>query len=310
MRILITEPEDFSPRAVEVLSEAGQVDLRATDDVAAALRDYDVVWFRLGHRFDAATIAQAERCKILASPVTGLDKIDLDACAAKGIRVVSLRGEVEFLKKVRATAELTMGLALSLLRRIPQAALHVREGGWDRDLFRGTELYEKTAGIIGMGRLGTIVADYCHAFGMNVVGYDVRKDWPSGVATRLDSIEAVMARSDLVSVHVKYDESTHHLITADHIAAMQPHAVLVNTSRGGVIDDEALATALFASRIAGAALDVLDGEPDVAGSPLLAYAREHDNLLIVPHIGGNTSESFEKTEVFIARRVVEALSES
>ncbi|MBX7167450.1 MAG: hypothetical protein K1X74_14060 [Pirellulales bacterium] len=309
VRILIAEPDDFSPKAVEILRQVGDVELRHCHhgELADALRDYDIFWFRLAHRIDRALLSGQLRCRMLVTPVTGLDHIDLQACQQRGLRVVSLRGEFEFLKRVRATAELTLGLALALLRHIPQAAASVNEGLWNRDLFRGRELFGKTAGIVGMGRLGTIVAGYFRAFGMEVLGYDPRPDFPSDLAVRTSTIDELLERSDIVSIHVKYDDSTRHLIGRRQLEIMRPGAVLINTSRGGVIDDRALIEVLASGHLAGAALDVLDGEPDInAQHPVVRYAREHDNLLVVPHIGGNTEESFEKTEVFLALRVLQA----
>jgi D-3-phosphoglycerate dehydrogenase len=310
-RVLIAEPLDFSPAAVRMLGTAAEVTLRETDReaLAEAFRQFDVVWFRLAHRIDRALLTGPLRCRILATPVTGLDHIDLAACAERGIQVVSLRGETEFLEQVRATAELTLALTLALLRRIPSACEHARGGGWNRDRFRGRELFGHTAGIVGMGRLGRIVAGYFRAFGMDVVGYDPRPDFPRDAARRASSLGELLGQADVVSLHVAYDPSTRHLIGAGELAAMKPGALLVNTSRGGVIDEQALAQALESGTLGGAALDVLDGEPNITGEhPLVRLSQTRDNLLIVPHIGGNTVESFEKTEVFLAGRVLEALA--
>jgi D-3-phosphoglycerate dehydrogenase len=311
-RILIAEPDGFSEQAREILSQAGTVEMHTCrrEDLGAAFSHYDALWIRLAHRIPAELMPMRPRCRVLACPVTGLDHIDLDACRRRGIRVVSLRGETEFLKSVRATAELTVALTLALLRHVPAAAESVRTGIWNRDLFRGHELFERTAGIVGLGRLGTIVAGYFRALGMTVLGHDPRPDFPHTAARRVAVLDELLQRSDVVSLHVSYDESTRHLIGAGQFARMRPGAVLVNTSRGGVLDERALLAALEQGRLAGAALDVLDGEPDInARHPLVAYAREHSNLLIVPHIGGNSFQSFEKTEQFVARRVVEALAD-
>jgi len=309
-RILIAEPLDFSPAAVRILQRVADVTLEPTDraGLADALGLYDVVWIRLAHRIDRELLAGPLRCRILALPVTGLDHIDLDACAQRGIRVVSLRGETSFLEKVRGTAELTVALTLALLRHIPAAAEHARAGGWNRDLFRGRELFGRTAGLVGVGRLGRIVAAYFRAFGMHVIGYDPRADFPHDAARRVDTLEALMRQSDVVSLHVNYEPATRHLIGRRELAALQPHAVLINTSRGGIVDELALAEAIESGAIGGAALDVLDGEPETAEHPLVKLSRRTDRVLIVPHVGGNTAESFEKTEVFLAGRVVEALA--
>ncbi len=309
--IIIAEPERFSEQAVSRLREVGEVILRTVDrdGLRRAFQEFDVVWFRLAHRIDATMLGDKPRCRILATPVTGLDHIDLEACAARGIRVVSLKGETEFLREVRATAELTVGLMLALMRKIPQASRSVQDGVWDRDLFQGHELYSKTAGIIGVGRLGSIVAGYLRAFGMHVVGYDPRPDFPSDACARAQTLGEVLEQADVVSLHVSYGPATRHLIGATELAVMKPEAVLINTSRGGVVDEVALLSALESGRLAGAALDVLDGEPDIDGKhPVAAASRRLDNLLVVPHLGGNTVESFEKTERFLAERVVEALT--
>lgn len=309
-RILIAEPLDFSAEAVRLLQAAAEVTLQPTDraGLSAALADYDVVWFRLAHRIDRELLAGPLRCRILAVPVTGLDHIDLEACAERGIRVVSLRGETTFLEQVRGTAELTIALALALLRRIPAAAEHARAGGWNRDAFRGRELYGHTAGLVGVGRLGRIVAGYFRAFGMEVLGFDPRPDFPHDAARRVDSLGELMRQSDVVSVHVTYESATRHLIGRQELAAMRPSAILVNTSRGGIVDEPALVEAIETGAMAGAALDVLDGEPHTADNPLVRLSRRTDRVLIVPHVGGNTLESFKKTECFLAARVLDALA--
>jgi D-3-phosphoglycerate dehydrogenase / 2-oxoglutarate reductase len=310
-RVLIAEPDGFSSRAVETLRRAADVDLERASraDLERAFQEYDVVWLRLAHRIDAELLGTAPRTKILATPVTGLDHIDLDACKARGVRVVSLKGEVEFLRHVRATAELTVALALALLRKLPAASRSVSDGRWDRDLFRGTELFERTAGIVGVGRLGAIVGGYFKAFGMQVIGYDPRPDRAPEITAWAESLAELLERADVVSLHVCYDATTRHLIDETALRAMKPTAIIINTSRGGVVDDRALLRALEERWIAGAALDVIEGEPNIGhGHPLVAYARRSTNLIITPHIGGNTEESFAKTELFLAERVVESLS--
>lgn len=309
-RVLIAEPDRFSPRAVEILRQAAEVELREVsgNDLRDAFSRHDAIWIRLGRLVDASTLGPQPRCRILVAGVTGLDHIDLAACAERGVRVLSLKGETEFLRDVRATAELAVGLVLALIRRIPAAAAHVRAGGWDRGLFRGHELFGKTAGIVGMGRLGTQVAHVLAAFGMRVLGYDPRPDFPEGLGERCGTLEELLARSDVVSLHVPYGPQTRRLIGRSELQAMKSTAVLVNTSRGGVIDEAALLEALSSGRLGGAALDVLEGEPAIdATHPVIRALASHDNLLVVPHLGGCTAESLDKTEVFLAERLVAAL---
>jgi len=309
-RVRVAEPEGFSRAALARLREVADVALAPCSraEIPRLFSEVDVFWFRLAHRLDDALLPLDPRCRIVATPVTGLDHIDLAACAKRGIRVVSLKGETEFLRDVRATAELTLGLALALLRSIPAAAADVRAGRWERSAFRGRELFGKTAGIVGVGRLGSIVARYFAALGMRVIGCDPRSDFPEHVE-RVDSLPALFSQSDVVSIHASYDASTRHLIDASVLASAKAGLVLLNTARSGLVDEAALLRALASGRIAGAALDVLSGEPDVSGAhPLVAYARAHANLLIVPHLGGNTLESFDKTERFVAERVVALLA--
>lgn len=309
-RIRIAEPDRFSSSARRILEEVGEVVCEPCprSRVREVFGRCDVFWFRLAYRIDASMLPDSPRCRILATPVTGLDHIDRDACRERGIEVVSLQGEVEFLRGVRATAELTAALTLALLRHLPEASRAAARGVWNRDLFAGRELFGKTAGLVGVGRLGSLVAGYFRAFGMDVMGYDVRSDFPHGLARRVDSLERMLPQCDVVSLHVPYGPESRGLIGRAEIATMKPDAVLVNTSRGGVLDEAALLEALEQGRLGGAALDVVKGEPDVRAShPVLRYARRHPNLIVVPHIGGCTSESFEKTEVFLARKVVALL---
>jgi D-3-phosphoglycerate dehydrogenase len=312
IKILVAEPDDFNKEVIEMLRSYGETDVKEIkpQELKDAFDSYDVIWFRLGHKIDAHTIGWNPRCKILATPVTGLDHIDEKLCREIGIQIVSLRGEKDFLKDVRATAELTVALTLALMRNLIPAAESVKKGEWNRDAFRGNELYGKTAGIIGMGRLGKITARYFAAFGMNIIGYDVNDESGMEVNEKASSIEELIKKSDVVSVHVNYDESTENLVGEKELSCFKQGAVLVNTSRGGVIDEVALLKALKSGRLKGAALDVIKDEHSVQkNNLLLKYARENKNLLIVPHIGGNTYESFEKTEKFIAGKLVSKIME-
>ena len=309
-RILIAETKEFSLKAIFILRQIGEpalIDIQK-DGLKKALSEYDVFWFRLGFRIEGGDLPENPRCRFIVCPVTGLDHIDIDACAAKGIQVLSMRGESEFLKSVRATAELTIGLALALLRKIPQAADHVRAGGWERDLFKGRELLGKTVGIAGMGRLGKITAQYFRIFGCRVLGFDPLPFEEEDVIS-CESLEHLVAQSDLVSIHVNYLPENRQLFNDALFSKFKKGSVLINTARGALVDSLALLRNLQNGHLAGAALDVIENEHAHHDSPLIAYARQHNNLIITPHIGGNTLESFEKTEVFLAEKLKAALSE-
>src|SRR5690606_12709090 len=185
----------------------------------------------------------------------------------------------------------------------------VLQGKWNRDKFRGNEIYDKKVGVIGMGRLGKIVSEYFKAFGAQVTGYDISGDFPENIE-RSESLEELITFSDIVTLHVNYTEATENLIGENEFNFFKRDAVLVNTSRGGVIDESALLTALESGKLKGAAIDVLREELNFSESnPLAEYARKNSNLIITPHLGGNTYESFEKTEILLAKKLVSRLKE-
>ncbi len=311
MKVVVAEGGGFNPEALALLRRHADVHVAASADrrdLLAAVGDADVLWVRLRHRVDAEVMEAAPRLTVIVSPTTGLNHIDLAEAARRGIRVLSLRGETDFLNDVRATAEHTLALMLALLRHVPAAVAHVRDGGWDRDRFKGRELHGKTVGVVGCGRLGRIVARYLAAFDVRVLGTDpaLRGD-DAGPHVTLTSLEELLARADIVTLHVNLDERTRGFFGRPQFAAMKRGAWFVNTARGELVDEQALLDALRSGRLAGAALDTLADErpAGMAEHPLVAYARTHDNVLITPHIGGCTAESMEKTELFLATRLCE-----
>lgn len=308
LHTLVAETLNFSPEAIQGLKALGNVTLKNIEksELTEALATYDVFWFRLKFRIEEKDFPTDTKTRFILCPVTGLDHIDLEACERRGVQVLALKGEVDFLKQVRATAEHTLGLTLSLLRKVPQAVSSVNNNVWDRDLFKGQEIYGKKVGILGVGRLGTITAGFFKAFGAEVYGYDI-KDFDSSICNKVDSIEELFSRVDILSVHVAYNENTHHLVTAELLNKMKPSAMLINTARGGVINSDALVTSLQNKTIAGAALDVIEDEYNTSNNKLIAYAKQNDNLIITPHIGGNTYESFTKTELFLLNKLKTAL---
>jgi D-3-phosphoglycerate dehydrogenase len=306
-RLLIAESHGLSSKALADLHEWADVSITEleTTGIRQALLENDIVWIRLSHRVTAGDLAGNVRCRLIACPATGLDHIDVQRCVEARIAVAGLKGESDFLRDVRATAELTIGLLLALVRRIPEAVDSVKQGYWDRNRFSGTELYGKRVGVVGVGRLGTIVAGYFRAFGMKVHGYDPNVTFDPSVALRCESLDELFRMCDIVSLHVSYDRSTHHLVDDRLLANCKPGLILLNTSRGGVVDSGALLEMLKSGRVAGVGLDVLEGEPEFldGGRALIAHAAVNANVLVTPHLGGNTRESCEKTEQFLARKV-------
>jgi len=314
-RLLVAESRHFAAEARALLEPHWELALEDVPPGAlpAALGDAEVLWVRLRHRIDAAVLDAGPALRCIVSPTTGLNHIDLDAAAARGVTVLSLRGEVEFLKDVRATAEHTIGLLLAMLRHVPEAVEHARHGGWNRDLFRGREIYGRTVGLVGYGRLGRIVARYLAAFGARVLVTDPAVQ-PSDVEPPavLVSLEELLGRADIVSLHVSYDPAAHGWFGAPHFGRMRPGSWFVNTARGEVVDETALLDALRSGRLAGAAVDVASGEAfDGMGEhPLVRFASTDRRLLLTPHIGGNTAESLEKAETFMAGKLVRVAREA
>jgi D-3-phosphoglycerate dehydrogenase len=306
-RIVVAEREGFPRAAVELLEQAGTVMILEDLDRAGleqAVGEADVLWVRLRHAIDGALLDRAPRLKAVVTPTTGLNHIDTRELARRGIELLSLRGEVELLRDIRATAEHTLGLMLALLRNVPAAVADVREGHWRRDRFQGTELYGKTIGIVGYGRLGRIVSRYLKTFDARVVATDPKLRQGDGIVEAVTLAE-LLAESDIVSLHVDLREDTRGFFTAACFESMKPGSFFINTARGELIDEPALIRALASGGIRGAALDVVCHEDasGMPGHPLIEYARTHANLLITPHLGGCTAESKEKTELYLAGKL-------
>ena len=306
-RILNLEPENYSAEALAILQLLGRVDGGPLTrlELLARLHEYEILIVRLAHQVDREIIDRAERLKAIVTATTGLDHIDVACAEAKNIKVLSLRGETAFLRGIPATAEHTWALLLALVRRIPSAFQSVLVGEWERDRFKGHDLAEKTLGILGLGRIGEMVARFGQAFNMRVIAYDpYRRDWLPGVE-RAHDMKTLLRQSQVLCVHVPLNEETTNLLGVSELAQLPPGALLVNTARGQVIEEAALLAALEQGHLAGAALDVL-GDERAAGpnrSPLVQYAFTHDNLLITPHIAGATFESMAATEIFMAHKL-------
>lgn len=312
LRILNVEPQGYAEGARQKLLALGTlVEKTMTQtELCEALPGFDVLIVRLNHQIDRQTIRAGKRLKAIVSATTGLDHIDVDYARRCGIHVVSLKGEVEFLKTISATAEHTWALLLCLMRRLLPAAASVTRGEWDRDAYRGRELSAKKLGIVGLGRLGEKVARYGLAFEMQVGAYDTGGNGRMPDVWTAESLETLLSWSNVVSLHVPLNETTRGMIGQRELGLMTPGAVLINTSRGAIIDEAALIEALRRGQLGGAALDVMTNERHDArraASPLLAYARENDNLIISPHIGGATYESMARTEAFIIDKLTGVL---
>ena len=279
---------------LEPLRRVGEVVVAPPDPLILRhqLSEFDVYLASLHVRVDAAQIDAAKRLKAIATPSTGLDHIDLAAAARRDIAVLSLKDDKDFLNSLTATAELAWALLLSVVRRLPWAVQAAHRGDWARDRFRGHQLSGKTLGVVGYGRLGRMVAEFGKAFRMRVIATDVGAVSPAP-GVELMPLERLLPQGDVVSIHVHLTESTRGMIGRDQLAAIKRGSVLINTSRGAIVDEAALLDALNTGHLLGAGVDVIEGEwrPDVASHPLIQHAASHQNLVISPHIGGVTYES-------------------
>lgn len=311
MKIVNLESSGYSPAAAEKLSSAGELcllDLSTRSQVLKAVKDADVVITRLRFRLDEMILSSAEKLKVVATPTTGTDHVDTEYLEKRGIHFISLKGERKFLDSVFATAEHTVGMILSLIRNTHGAHRNVSGGKlWDRDSFRGYELFGKRAGILGLGRLGTRVAHYLNSFGMEVVASDIAPVSNPDSVTMVD-LETLLETSDILTVHIDLREENRGFMNSEKFRRMKKGSFFINTSRGDVVDESALLKSLENGRIRGAALDVLQGEVNktVTSSPIIEACEKH-NILLTPHIGGATFESMEKTEIFIADKIREFL---
>jgi D-3-phosphoglycerate dehydrogenase len=306
--LLIAESHDFSSQALKILNATFEVQVADCDrnDLLRRVKDVDVLWVRLRNMIDAEIMDAAPKLRAIVTNTTGLTHVDMDQAEQRGIQIISLRGEVDFLKDVRATAEHTIALTLSLLRKLPAAHKHVIDGGWDRYQFKGQELYGKTIGIIGYGRLGRITAQYFRAFGANLLVTDSKRH------SAIDGIEFVdknrlLDRADLISLHTNYVPANHNMISSAEFNLMRSGTTFINTARGELVDEQALLAALESGHLGGAAIDVLANEHcrTQEAQALIDYARRHDNLILSPHVGGYTHESLDKTELFLTHKLVQ-----
>ncbi|PIR70153.1 MAG: hypothetical protein COU46_03025 [Candidatus Niyogibacteria bacterium CG10_big_fil_rev_8_21_14_0_10_42_19] len=312
MNILITEPKDYSLKALSIYKKTGKVfffpELKGGQR-DSVLNSSEVLVVRLVHKINNEWFDKMPSLKMIATPTTGLNHIDVQGAEKRGIKIISLRGYIKFLKDIPSTAEETMALMLALVRNIPWAYEDVKKGRWDRDAWRGHQLIHKTLGLVGCGRLAKIIAKYARAFGMNVLGYDPyvsKKDMERYGIKKID-LNTLLKMSDIISLHVLLTDKTHNLLKEKHFKIMKPSAYFINTARGEIIKRDALYKALKNKWIKGAAIDVMS-EEDSKGrhlkkDPLVSYAKKNKNLIIVPHIGGATIEAMHATEEFVAELV-------
>ena len=294
--------------ALAILSGLGQVEAIPLNQTSILkhLSDVDVLIVRLGIKVNAEVIDHAPHLKYIVTATTGTDHIDVGYAEKKKIEIICLKGENDFLRTVPSTAEHTWTLLLSLIRHLPDSFNHVREGGWDRNQFRGHNLKGMNLGIVGLGRVGSQVAGFGQAFGCQVGAFDpFRKNWIDQVE-KFERLEDLLAWSTVLTIHIPYDESTSELFSKSMLSHSKRGMWIINTSRAGVWDEQAVTDMLLDSQLAGVATDVVSNENDAVRrklNPLIEYAKNHTNIIVTPHIGGATFESMKMTEIFIAEKL-------
>lgn len=301
-QILVAEA--IADNGLELLRKAGHhVDVRlqlAPDELLVAMRDVNALIVRSATKVTSAVLAAAPQLVVVGRAGIGLDNIDVPAATRQGVLVVNAPQS-----NVVSAAEQAIALLLASARNIPQAHASLKSGIWDRARWEGVELYGKTMGILGLGRVGALVAQRCAAFGMRMIAHDpyISTERAQTMDVELTSLADCMCRSDFLSIHLPLNAETTGLIDSEMLALARPHLKIINTARGGIIDEVALHNALSSGQIGGAALDVFAAEP-CTDSPLFQL----DNVVVTPHLGASTREAQDKASDTIAEMVQLALA--
>ncbi|MGZ8578093.1 MAG: phosphoglycerate dehydrogenase [Actinomycetota bacterium] len=296
--------EQLSEQGLDLLRKDFQVDVRpelADGDLAAAIGPYDALIVRSGTKVTAEVLAAGTDLKVVARAGIGLDNVDVEAATRRGVMVVNAPQS-----NVISAAEHTVALLLAQARNVPQAHADLIAGRWERSRWEGIELAGKTLGLLGLGRVGSLVAARAGGFGMRVIAFDpyvsAERAKEMGVEM-MPTLEALLVQSDFVSVHLPRAQETEGLLGEGQLRSMKGGARLVNTSRGGIVDEDALAKVLEDGHLGGAALDVFDQEP-TTDSPLFG----RPNVVVTPHLGASTREAQDKAGTTVAEMVRLALN--
>ncbi len=296
--------DEVDPILIKILEDNG---LKITyepkispQEIVGKISNFNIVIVRSRTTITKEMIDKADKCKIIARVGVGLDNVDQEAAKAKNIRVINA---VE--GAMNAVAELVLGLMLSLARQTARGDRAIRNGQWLKNELKGTELKGKYLGIVGMGNIGKRLGRLARALNMNIIGYDVvpiDEEFSKEVGLMKADLDTLLQSSDYISIHVPLLDSTYHLIDSKRISMMKKTAKIINTSRGGVVDEDALYDALKNGNLGGAALDVFEKEPAI-GTKLA----ELDNVILTPHIGAQTKEAQSLAANVIAEKIIQIL---
>ncbi len=299
-KILVAD--QISAEGTDKLQMFATVDLRfdiTRDELIAQLGEYDALVVRSRTKVTAEVVAAGNHLKVIGRAGVGVDNIDLEACRKKNIMVVNSPNGATI-----PVAEFTLGLIFSLLRKIPAANSTMKDGQWSKKELKGENLQGKTLGLIGVGRIGAAVAERSAALGMRVLAYDpyVSNDNIKKFRAVPAELPELVSASDILSIHTPYTDETHHFINTKLFNQMKKGVYLVCAARGGVVDENALLTALNSGQVAGAALDVFSKEP-----PGLTALISHPNVVVSPHIGAQTYEAQIQAGIDVAEEIYSAL---
>ena len=301
-KVLVSDPID--QKGIDILSQVAQVDVRTglpADELKSIVGEYDALMIRSGTQVTADIIEAAPRLKIIGRAGVGVDNVDVPMATKNGVLVVnSPEGNTI------AAAEHALAMMLALSRHIPAAHSSTASGGWNRKAYVGNELYKKSLGVVGLGKIGSHVARVAQAMGMEVLAYDpfISSERAQQLRVRLRPLDALFKEADYISLHLPRTPDTENLVNAELIATMKPNARLVNCARGGIINEADLAAALNNGVIAGAALDVYANEPLEADSPLRG---DCERLILTPHLGASTEEAQANVAIDVAEQIRDVL---
>ncbi|WP_129722567.1 phosphoglycerate dehydrogenase [Xylanivirga thermophila] len=304
MKVLVAEK--IAQSGIDLLKDQFDVDIKTDltpDSLLECIGDYDAIIVRSATKVTKEVLDRGVNLKVVGRAGNGVDNIDLEAATLKGIIVVNTPTSNNI-----STAEHTIALMLALARKIPQANMSLKENRWDRGKYKGTELFGKTVAVMGLGRIGSIVATRLRAFGMKVIGYDPyindERFEKIGVE-KVTKVEEIMKRADFITLHLPKTDQTLGIIGKEELDMAKPNLMIVNCARGGLVDEEGLFDALKEKKIAGAAMDVYKTEPKDGSfdHPFLQL----DNIVLTPHLGASTMEAQENVGIAIAEQVSQAL---
>ena len=304
MKVLISD--NLAPIGAKILQDAGlEVDINtglAPEELKKIIPNYDGLVIRSATKATAEIIEAADNLKVIGRAGIGLDNVDIPAASARGIVVMNAPDG-----NATTAAEHAISMMMALTRNIPQATISMKAEKWEKKKFQGREVTGKTLGIVGIGRIGSIVADRAHGLHMKVIAFDphMPKEIVEKMGIELVSLDELCQRSDFISVHVPLTKETKHVISTNEFKAMKKDARFIDCARGGVVDEKALYEALTTGEIAGAALDVFEVEPtNLENCPLLAL----DNFICTPHLGASTAEAQENVAIAIAEQMSDYLN--